>query len=45
MSEYAEGYCEACDNFAQLHDHNGQLICSECMQQEGEEVNEDDQFQ
>ena len=43
--EYREGYCGSCENFAQLHDFNGQLICSECMQEKGEEPNEDQVFQ
>tara|TARA_Y100000310_G_C20691915_1_gene822851 strand:- start:4115 stop:4255 length:141 start_codon:yes stop_codon:yes gene_type:complete len=43
--EYREGYCGSCENFAQLHDFNGQLICSECMQEKGEEPNEDQAFQ
>lgn len=42
--EYTEGYCAICENFAQLHERNGQMICAECMEEQGEEVNEDEMF-
>jgi CBS domain-containing protein len=41
--KYLEGVCESCDNFAQLHDRDGQFICAECMEEGGEEPHEDDQ--
>jgi len=40
--KYQEGYCEICENFAQLHEVDGKMICSECMQEKGQEVHEDD---
>ncbi len=33
--KYIEGECEACGNYSQLHDANGRLICSVCIDEEG----------
>ena len=40
--KYLEGICETCENFAQLHEVNGKFICAECMEEEGEETDEDE---
>ncbi len=40
--KYKEGYCEQCENFAQLHERDGKFVCAECLEEQGEEVHEDD---
>ena len=40
--KYIEGYCELCENFAQLHEVDGKLICAECMDEQGLKAHEDD---
>ncbi len=39
--KYMEGNCELCENFAQLHERNGQFVCAECLSEKGEDVEED----
>jgi len=41
--KYREGNCEICENFSQLHERDGQFICSECMEEKGEEPHEDEE--
>ena len=36
-----EGYCEVCENYGELEDHDGQFICKECAEEEGLEKEED----
>lgn len=33
---YQEGECESCSDYAVLYDVNGQLLCEECRDEEGE---------
>ena len=44
--KYHEGECESCGEFARLHEVNDELICEECMDEEGkldeDEANEED---
>jgi hypothetical protein len=42
MTEYTEGYCEVCENFAQLEEENGQLVCSECLGELSAESEDDE---
>jgi hypothetical protein len=37
-----EGYCGQCENFGQLHEVDGKLICAECMEEQGLKAHEDD---
>ena len=39
--KYIEGICEICESYAQLHDREGKYICAECIDQLGENVQED----
>src|SRR3989344_7011684 len=32
--KYMEGECDICENFAELHEHNGQYLCAECLEEE-----------
>tara|TARA_Y100000310_G_C20662142_1_gene805355 strand:+ start:854 stop:1405 length:552 start_codon:yes stop_codon:yes gene_type:complete len=38
---YSEGMCNGCENFAQLHERDGQFLCQECLDEMGELVKED----
>lgn len=40
--KYREGVCEICENFAQLHEHDGKWICDECADQKNEELLDDE---
>ena len=33
--EVREGYCEVCENFGELEEHDGMFICKECTKEEG----------
>lgn len=44
--KYLEGECESCGEYARLHEVNGEMICEQCMDEEGaldeKEANEED---
>jgi hypothetical protein len=33
--EVKEGYCEVCENFGVIEEHDGKLVCKECAEEEG----------
>ena len=39
--KYIEGICEICESYAQLKDREGKFICTECIDQLGEDIQED----
>ncbi len=44
--KYLEGECESCGEYARLHEVNDEMVCEQCMDEEGKldetEANEED---